>query len=237
MRGAEPEAAPGSELPTGESSKLIFWAICRGSRKKTTPILRHRSGAQCVCGRTVAAGPAYAVNPTFEHEQPPDRWKARWDGAQRRLPAGNRRQGKVKTRPGGGPACPAARPNCRTSSTNTRSSSPRKSATSSIRRWRPQFLRRRAEQLLNITAASVKIPAKSDLKATIADRQELLLLEIDYNRVKANLENAIKVLENATPNARGHRRVSGADQRESRRFADGQSSRLRRRTDAAVRDL
>ncbi len=49
-------------------------------------------------------------------------------------------------------------------------------------------------RLLIVTDASVKT-GEERVKATIADNQELLLLQIDDNRVKANLENAIKVLD------------------------------------------
>jgi cobalt-zinc-cadmium efflux system outer membrane protein len=49
-------------------------------------------------------------------------------------------------------------------------------------------------RLLQVTDASVKT-GEERVKATLADNQELLLLKIDYNRVKASLENAKKMLE------------------------------------------
>jgi cobalt-zinc-cadmium efflux system outer membrane protein len=50
------------------------------------------------------------------------------------------------------------------------------------------------QRLLVVTSASVKT-GEERVKATVADRQELILLQIDDNKVRAGLANAVRVLE------------------------------------------
>ncbi|MBS0263516.1 MAG: TolC family protein [Planctomycetes bacterium] len=194
VRGVAPDedttaAAPGSELPTGGRSKLTLSYLSRLATENHPILRRDQARIASAAGQALQAG--LYPNPVFDTNNPQifagPLGTAFNVGFQQEIVV----KGKLRLDRA---AALRAQQQAELAYILDRYTLLAEVRNQFYQTLAAQFRVDVLTQLLSITEASMKT-GEERVKATIADRQELLLLEIDYNRVKAGLENAIKILE------------------------------------------
>ncbi|HEY3966937.1 MAG TPA: TolC family protein [Planctomycetaceae bacterium] len=188
-RGAEPDPAPGGEPESGAQSKLTLQYLSRLAIGNHPLLQRDQARITSAAGQALQAG--LYPNPTFDTNNPqvfngPLGTALNVGFTQEIVVKGKLRLDRA--------AALRAQQQAELAYVADKYALLAQVRNQFYQTLAAQFRVDVLRRLLVVTDASVKTGAER-VKATIADKQELLLLQIDDDRVKANLENAIKVLD------------------------------------------